>query len=62
MPRKHWTVELREKNIREIQKWIQGKELTPAYRKALLKRIMSTMYVTRLKAREYMSLACGDEE
>jgi len=60
--RKHWTIELREKNIRQVREWCDGKNPSPAFRKALMKKIMAQMFVTREKAREYISQALGDEE
>ena len=35
---------------------------TPEYRKALLRKIMINIGVTREKGREYISIALGDEE
>jgi len=62
MLRKHWTVELRERNIRQVKKWCEGKTATPQFRKAMMKKIMTQMFVTRDKAREYLSQSLGDEE
>jgi len=49
MTRKHWTVQTRLDNIASVREWCEGKserELTPEFRKALLRKIMVNLGVT----------------
>ncbi len=65
MGRVHHTVRLRLNNIALVRDWVSDKtkeELTPIYRKALLRKIMINVGVTKTKAQEYIDLVLGEEE
>lgn len=62
---KHHLVRARLANIAAVRDWVSGRsedEYTPEFRKALLRKTMINLGVTRMKAREYIMLVLGDEE
>jgi len=55
---------MRMSNIKKIENWVEGKkpkDLTPEYRKALLRLVMKELGVTRTKAQEYISFVLAED-